>query len=113
MSMVNKPKHYIGIKGLEVEEVLQNFMPKYKDGYSAHRAASAIEYILRSPEKNGSQDIEKAIRNLQQMMEHENSKPKTSYAEVMESFAKIDVHNIKAKQKVAIDTFYGGANLND
>lgn len=53
MSMINKPKHYIGINGLEVEEVLQNFIPKYTDSYVAHRIASSVEYLLRSPQKNG------------------------------------------------------------
>lgn len=108
MSMINKPNHYIGINGLEVEEVLQNFIPKYKDGYSAHRAASAIEYILRSPEKNQLEDLKKARQNLDQLIKHEEGKTNYGYAEVMKNFAKIDVHNIKAKQKVAIDRFEGG-----
>ncbi len=65
---VDKPKHYIGENGLEVEEVLRNFIPRYKDTYIAHRVASAIEYLLRSPLKNGNQDIEKAAYNLQQAL---------------------------------------------
>lgn len=39
---VNKPSHYIGVNGMEVEEVLQNFLPKYKDPYVSHRVGSAI-----------------------------------------------------------------------
>lgn len=71
---VNKPKHYIGINGLEVETVLHNFIPKYKDGYTAHRVSSAIEYLLRSPEKNQLEDIKKAKQNLEQVILYEESK---------------------------------------
>lgn len=67
---VNKPNHYIGDYGLEVEEILQNFMGRYEDSYVAHRVASTIEYLLRSPLKNGKQDIEKAQYNLKQALEY-------------------------------------------
>lgn len=75
--IISKPSHYIGINGLEVETVLQNFIPKYKDGYVAHRASSAIEYLLRSPEKNGLEDIKKAKQNLEQIIEYEEAKEQT------------------------------------
>lgn len=68
--IVDKPKHYIGIHGLEVETVLENFLPKITDGYVAHRIGSAIEYILRHPEKNGRQDLEKAKKNLEQVFSY-------------------------------------------
>ena len=63
-------KHYFGIFNLEVETVLQNFIPKFKDAYIGHRVASAVEYLLRSPEKNGIEDVKKAHRNLEQAIEH-------------------------------------------
>lgn len=65
---VDKPKHYIGDHGLEVEDVLRNFIPRYENPYVAHRIASAIEYLLRSPLKNGKEDIEKARYNLTQAL---------------------------------------------
>lgn len=68
--MVNTPKHYLGLEGLEVEDVLMNFIPKYDDGYVAHRVSSAIEYLLRAPEKNGIEDIKKAKKNLEQALRH-------------------------------------------
>ena len=68
--MVNKPKHYVGVQNLEVETVLENFLPKITDGYVAHRIGSAIEYILRHPEKNGRQDLEKAKKNLEQIFSY-------------------------------------------
>ena len=55
---------------MEVETVLQNFIPKFKDAYIGHRVASAVEYLLRSPEKNGIEDVKKAHRNLEQAIEH-------------------------------------------
>lgn len=66
--MVNQPNHYIGEYGLEVEDVLRNFIPRYTDPYVGHRIASAIEYLLRSPLKNQRQDIEKAGKNIQQAL---------------------------------------------
>lgn len=71
---VNKPSHYIGVNGMEVEEVLQNFLPKINDGYTAHRLGSAVEYILRSSEKNGLEDLKKAKRNLEQVIYYEERK---------------------------------------
>ena len=68
--MVNRPNHYIGEYGLEVEDVLRNFIPRYEDSYVGHRIASAIEYLLRSPLKNELQDIKKARKNLDQAIEH-------------------------------------------
>lgn len=71
---VNKPNHYIGIHGLEVEEVNRNFLPRYEDGYTSHRVGSALEYLLRAPLKNGLEDIKKAKQNLEQIIEHEEGK---------------------------------------
>jgi len=72
---ITKPNHYIGIQGLEVEEVTQNFLPRYTDGYVSHRIGSAIEYLLRAPLKNGIEDIKKAKENLEQIIEYEEFKP--------------------------------------
>lgn len=68
--LVNQPNHYIGNQGLEVEVILKEFIPRYEDGYVAHRVSSAIEYLLRAPLKNGKQDIEKAKKNLAQALEY-------------------------------------------
>lgn len=68
--MVVKPKHYIGINGLEVEMINQNFLPKIDDGYVSHRVGSAVEYILRHPQKNGLEDLKKARENLNQIIDY-------------------------------------------
>ena len=74
LDTVNSPNHYIGINGLEVEQVLQEFIPRIEDSYVAHRIASAIEYILRSPLKNGEEDYRKAMKNLEQVLEYNKEK---------------------------------------
>ena len=67
---VNSPKHYIGEKGLEVEEVLRQYVPRYENSYIGHRIGSAIEYLLRSPLKNGIEDLRKAIKNIELAIEY-------------------------------------------
>ena len=98
--LVNKPKHYIGVNGLEVETVLQNFLPKIKDSYVAHRSASAIEYIVRHEDKNGLEDLKKARKNLDQAIK---------YLEAKKTFevGALDANNL------LIPTYYGGTNPND
>lgn len=72
--VVNRPKHYVGIYGLEVETVLENFLPKIKDGYVAHRVGSLLEYVLRHPEKNGIEDLGKAEKNMRQVFAYLKNK---------------------------------------
>lgn len=67
---VYKPQHYVGEFGLEVEEVLENFIPRYQNAYVGHRVASAVEYLLRAPYKNGDEDIRKAGKNIEQIIEY-------------------------------------------
>lgn len=61
---VNHPNHYQGLKGLEVREVMDNFVPKYYQhgGLVACDIKDAIKYILRAPDKNGLEDLKKAQR---------------------------------------------------
>lgn len=72
--IISKPSHYIGINGLEVEQILAEFLPKIEDSYVAHRVGSAIEYLLRSSEKNGMQDVEKAGQNIEQIKRYLDGK---------------------------------------
>lgn len=62
---VHSPAHYIGDGGMEVEDILRQFLGRYKHGYVAHRLASGVEYILRAPRKNGTEDLEKGLYNVQ------------------------------------------------
>lgn len=65
---VVKPSHYIGTNGLEVKQVLEEFV-KDKAGIVAHRWCSAVEYLLRAYEKNGKEDLEKAKMNIEWLIE--------------------------------------------
>ena len=62
--LVNHPSHYQGLKGLEVREVMENFVPKYDQygGLVSCDIKDAIKYILRAPDKNGLEDLQKAQR---------------------------------------------------
>ena len=73
-NMVTKPSHYIGINGLEVEQILEEFLPRFTNGYEAHRVGSAIEYLLRSPLKNLDEDIKKAGQNIEQIIRYKEGK---------------------------------------
>ena len=65
---INKPNHYIGTYGLEVKDVTRNFI-KGKSEMEAHHWCSAVEYLLRYKEKNGIEDLKKARKNLDWLIE--------------------------------------------
>lgn len=120
-NMVNKPKHYIGVNGMEVEEVLQNFLPKYKDPYISHRVGSAIEYQLRAPEKNGLEDLKKARKNLDQAIEYAERKKieskgsqqgneLNSFLRSLSELPKQDKWVDRLVPGMKVSTFYGGTN---
>lgn len=64
--VVNRPKHYKGLHGLEVQEVIENFVP---DSYSAH-FKDAVKYLLRHLNKgNPKQDLEKCRYYVKKMID--------------------------------------------
>ena len=69
--LVNHPSHYQGMKGLEVREVMDNFVPKYYQygGLVACDIKDAIKYILRAPDKNGLEDLKKAQRMIKYVID--------------------------------------------
>lgn len=71
---VNSPSHYIGHNGIEVEQVNIGFLSKINDGYVGHRIGSAIEYLLRAGEKNGKEDIQKAKKNIEMVLDYLDEK---------------------------------------
>lgn len=56
---VNKPSHYI-LGDIEVKDIIAIVADKYHKGSVAHNVASALEYQMRAPHKNGKEDIAKA-----------------------------------------------------
>ncbi|MDO0948193.1 DUF3310 domain-containing protein [Mammaliicoccus sciuri] len=60
---VNKPSHYM-LGDIEVKDIIAIVADKYRKGSVAHNVASALEYQMRAPEKNGLEDIKKARKCL-------------------------------------------------
>jgi hypothetical protein len=65
---VSHPNHYQGANGIEVIDVIEGFTAGLT-GMEAVDTANAIKYILRWKNKNGIQDIEKAIWYLTDLKE--------------------------------------------
>ena len=65
---VNKPSHYQGSKGLEGIEVIDNFIGNLS-GKSAWCWGNVIKYLLRFQKKNGLEDLKKARKNLDWLIE--------------------------------------------
>ena len=64
---VNKPSHYQGRYGMESIDALRNFMTpeQLKDFY----LGNALKYQLRFQKKNGLEDLKKARKNLEWLIE--------------------------------------------
>lgn len=58
--MVNHPSHYQSQNGLEAIDVIEAFTAGL-EGIEAVDTANAIKYILRWKNKNGIEDLKKAI----------------------------------------------------
>ena len=67
--MVNSPSHYM-LGNHEVKDIVSLVADKYHKGSVAHNIASALEYQMRAPEKNGLEDIKKAKKCLEFAIEN-------------------------------------------
>ena len=68
--MVKNPSHYQGKYGLEVYDVLENFLKDVESYY----VGNIIKYILRYKQKNGLEDIKKAREYADKLIEwYENA----------------------------------------
>lgn len=65
---INKPSHYQGRYGMEAIEVVHNFVG-HLSGASAFFWGNAIKYMLRFQKKNGLEDLKKARKNLDWLIE--------------------------------------------
>lgn len=70
--MVSHPSHYQSETGLEVIDVIEAFTFDLK-GIEAVDTANIIKYICRWPNKNGLQDLKKAMWYLQHLINHVES----------------------------------------
>ncbi|WP_231480305.1 DUF3310 domain-containing protein [Streptococcus pyogenes] len=65
---VNKPSHYQGKYGLEAIAVIDNFMGDLA-GKASWAWGNMIKYVLRFQKKNGLEDLKKARKNLDWLIE--------------------------------------------
>lgn len=64
---VNNPKHYQGRYGMESINVLRNFMTS--EQLKGFYLGNALKYQLRFQKKNGLEDLKKARKNLDWLIE--------------------------------------------
>ena len=67
--MVSHPSHYQSKSGLEVIDVIAAFTEGL-EGIEAVDTGNAIKYICRWKDKNGVQDVEKAMWYIQHLIDH-------------------------------------------
>lgn len=65
---VNKPSHYQGKNGMEAIDVVRNFIGQLT-GVSAFYWGNSMKYLLRFQSKNGLEDLKKARKNLDWLIE--------------------------------------------
>ena len=64
---VNKPNHYQGRYGMESIDALRNFMTD--EQMKGFYLGNALKYLLRHQKKNGLEDLKKARKNLDWLIE--------------------------------------------
>ena len=66
--IINEPNHYKGKHGIETIDVIRNF--GNDDMVAGFYWGNAIKYMTRYRSKNGLEDLKKARRNLDWLIEH-------------------------------------------
>ncbi len=66
---VKNPKHYLGRQGLEAIKVHQNFLTE--EELRGYYKGNAMKYLLRERNKNGLEDLRKARKHLDWLIEIE------------------------------------------
>lgn len=74
-SAVNHPSHYRGVNGLEVFEVMDNFLPKYENAIDGYLVGNILKYVLRAPSKGKmNEDLRKAEKHLTMLIKRTEGK---------------------------------------
>lgn len=71
--VVNHPSHYKSKSGLEVIEVIRAFTEDM-DGLEGYYTGNILKYICRWKKKNGEEDLKKAGKYLEWLIEYEEKK---------------------------------------
>ena len=67
--VITNPKHYQGSQGLEAIEVHKNFLTKKE--LRGYYKGNTLKYLLREMSKNGLEDLKKARKHLDWLIELE------------------------------------------
>ena len=70
---INKPSHYQGSRGMESVEIIDNFIWDLA-GKAAWAWGNCIKYLVRFQKKNGLEDLKKARKNLDWLIEEMEKK---------------------------------------
>ena len=73
--IINKPKHYMLVEGVEVRDVCKALAERMQDKYSAFFISDYIQflqYVLRFDQKNGIEDLKKAKWYLEKLLENKD-----------------------------------------
>lgn len=65
--VINKPSHYQGRYGMESIEILRNFMTD--EQLAGFYLGNSLKYLIRHQKKNGLEDLKKARKNLDWLIE--------------------------------------------
>ena len=79
--MVSHPSHYQSKSGLEVIDVIAAFTEGL-EGIEAVDTGNAIKYICRWKDKNGVQDLEKAMWYIQHLIDYLNKEDEQKRVEL-------------------------------
>lgn len=88
---VSHPSHYQSETGLEVIDVIEAFTFNLT-GIEATDTGNIIKYMCRWKEKNGIQDLEKAMWYLQHLIDHVKT---LEYENSEEEYGKVDLSDEK------------------
>ncbi len=73
--VINKPSHYQGRYGMESIEILRNFMTD--EQLVGFYLGNSLKYLIRHQKKNGLEDLKKARKNLDWLIEEMEEKNDT------------------------------------
>lgn len=73
--VINKPTHYQGRYGMESIEILRNFMTD--EQLVGFYLGNSLKYLIRHQKKNGLEDLKKARKNLNWLIEEMEEKNDT------------------------------------
>ena len=73
--VINKPSHYQGRYGMESIEILRNFMTD--EQLVGFYLGNSLKYLIRHQKKNGLEDLKKARKNLNWLIEKMEEKNDT------------------------------------